>query len=133
VSKHRQIICADCGRKRPHHSRLLCSSCYHRHHRKGTLDQWPLTDALPPELNPLAAGITYRQLDHWTKRGYLHAENPSPGSGRKRRWSEGEKQVAALMLRLISAGLTVEAASAVARSGTGVHHLAPSIWIAVDC
>jgi DNA-binding transcriptional MerR regulator len=30
---------------------------------------------------------TYRQLDHWVRKGYLHPENPEPGSGSVRRFS----------------------------------------------
>lgn len=70
---------------------------------------------------PLAIGLTYRQLDYWTRRGYLKAEDPTPGSGHSRTWLEDEQVIAARMLRLISCGFTVEAAARIARDETDLH------------
>ena len=67
----------------------------------------------------LATGISARQLGHWTTRGYLLSPNPLPGSGHVREWRDGEDRVAQWMLALVDAGLTVEAAHAVARGDDG--------------
>ena len=64
-----------------------------------------------------AAGISYRQLDYWTRRGFLCPEQTEPGSGRSRRWSLAELDVAERMAALVSAGLTPEAAVRAARRG----------------
>jgi hypothetical protein len=66
-----------------------------------------ILDALP--------GLTYRQLDGWTRAGYLRALPPDPGTGRARRYAAGEVEVAALMLRLKQAGLNTRTAHRVAR------------------
>lgn len=78
----------------------------------------------------LATGITYRQLDYWTRNGWLRAVEDAPGSGGRREWRPGEKRVAALMLRLISAGFVPEAAHKIARS-EGVIELAPGVRVRV--
>lgn len=75
-------------------------------------------------------GLTYRQLDYWTRQGYLRPVNPDPGSGVQRRWPEEELVVARLMRRLIAAGLKVEAAHRVARAG-GKAELSPGVWAEV--
>ena len=61
------------------------------------------------------AGITYRQLDYWTRRGYLRAAEANPGCGRDRQYSPDETAVARRMGGLGGAGLTVESAAAIAR------------------
>lgn len=58
-------------------------------------------------------GATQRQLDYWTRRGWLYGSRP--GSGRTRQWPEPEVAVGRLMVRLIRAGLTTETAAATAR------------------
>jgi DNA-binding transcriptional MerR regulator len=60
-----------------------------------------------------AAGITYRQLDHWTRKGYLSAV--AKGSGAPRDWEDDAVFIATDMARLVEAGLTVEVAAIVAR------------------
>lgn len=78
----------------------------------------------------IAIGLTYRQLDYWTRAGHLKVVgDPTPGIGRKRAWPIGEVDVAALMLRLVNAGLDLEVAAQVARDGT--HELAPGIHLLV--
>lgn len=59
------------------------------------------------------AGITYRQLDSWTRESYLvlHA----PGSGHERNYPDQEARVAWWMARLIEAGFTVRSAADIAR------------------
>lgn len=64
-----------------------------------------------------STGISYRQLDHWTQQGYLRARQDRTGTGHRRRWFPGEREVAELMVRLIEAGLNVETAAKTARIG----------------
>lgn len=61
----------------------------------------------------LAVGLTVRQMTYWTDQGYLHADQP--GSGRERTWETGEETIAATMLALVKAGMTVVAAHQLAR------------------
>jgi DNA-binding transcriptional MerR regulator len=60
-----------------------------------------------------ALGLTYRQLDFWVRKGYLSAA--TPGSGKRRTWSDDELAIAAHMVRLISCGFTVARAAEIAR------------------
>jgi hypothetical protein len=64
-----------------------------------------------------AAGITYRQLDYWTTRGWLrprrHAHNP--GAGNLRAYTDHEVRVAVLMGDLVRSGVTPPRAAKVAR------------------
>jgi hypothetical protein len=52
-------------------------------------------------------GITYRQLDHWSRMGYLRPvrldRGKGEGSGSPRTWPPGELQIARLMGRLTAA------------------------------
>lgn len=57
---------------------------------------------------------TYRQLDYWIRRGWLHPLGT--GSGNRRQWPETERRAARIMARCVNAGLTPEAAASVARS-----------------
>jgi len=78
-------------------------------------------------------GPTYRQLDHWVRRGYLNPGNANAGTGNYRQWPAGELRIANLMYRLIQAGLTPAAAARVARAGVGgAAELAPGIRIVID-
>lgn len=61
------------------------------------------------------AGLTPRRLDYWTRRGYLKPVEENPGSGRERHFTLWETRVARRMAGLVEAGLTVEAASRLAR------------------
>jgi hypothetical protein len=80
-----------------------------------------------------AAGISYRQLDHWTRRGYLRpAADTGNGSGRWREWSTAELAAACLMAALTRAGLEPRAAALIARSGRSRVDLAPGIAIELD-
>jgi hypothetical protein len=74
-------------------------------------------------------GPSYRQIDHWTRRGYLLAEGKG-GQGHTRRWPLEERDVAAMMHRLVTAQIPPEVAHAIARSG-GDHEVAPGIRVVV--
>lgn len=52
------------------------------------------------------AGITYRQADYWCRLGWLHADNPEPGSGHTRRHPWSEARVAHALGQLMGAGCT---------------------------
>jgi hypothetical protein len=60
-------------------------------------------------------GATYRQLDHWSRAGYLRPLNPQQGSGTPRLFPDGEVAVTRLMVVLVKAGLLPAAAQLVAR------------------
>lgn len=61
-------------------------------------------------------GLTYRQLDYWTRKGYLRSEgNPTPGSGRPRTWPDTEVAIARAIVRLVGCGFTVQKAAELAR------------------
>jgi DNA-binding transcriptional MerR regulator len=60
-------------------------------------------------------GVTYRRLDFWTRRGYLHPTNPEPGIGHERHYPLAEAAVAVRMAELVKAGLTIHTAHTVAR------------------
>lgn len=64
----------------------------------------------------LATGATYRQIDYWTRVGYLEPEAGTPGSGYSRRWSERDRRMAYLIVRLSLLGIEVPKAAAYARS-----------------
>lgn len=76
-------------------------------------------------------GITYRQLDHWTRRGWLHPDHPLKGCGSRREWTNNEIEVAARMAQLVKAGLTPKTAADVARKG-GEVWLTPRIKLMID-
>jgi hypothetical protein len=63
----------------------------------------------------LATGATLRQIDYWATKHYLRPAKSSPGSGHRRHWPAVEQDVAALMVRLTSAGLEPAVAAAAAR------------------
>lgn len=92
-----------------------------------------MTTTLPAPLH--ATGITYRQLDYWTRCGYITALHDG-GAGNYRAWANSELAVAALIARLRGAGLELPAAASVARTATEhpgpALNLAPGITIHID-
>ena len=60
-------------------------------------------------------GASYRQVDYWTKRGYLRAETTKPGSGKHRRWPKQECDVLRVMVQLGAVGVEPAAAAKIAR------------------
>ena len=63
----------------------------------------------------LAAGISYRRLDHWIMKGWIEADPVHPGSGRPRRMTEHEVAVARLMARLVQSGVQPPTSARLAR------------------
>lgn len=47
-----------------------------------------------------ATGLTYRQVDHWTRLGVLQPDVPAEGSGSAREWSDHEARIATVLCRL---------------------------------
>lgn len=81
------------------------------------------------------AGISYRQADHWVRRGYVRplwtdthdrdkvvdpppeiTKGKGPGSGYARAWPRTEVQVVTVMRLLIDVGVPVNLAALMARS-----------------
>jgi DNA-binding transcriptional MerR regulator len=75
-------------------------------------------------------GITYRQLDYWTRKGHLHPLN-DVGTGIAREWTEAELEIARRMGRLTAAGVPVERAATFARNTWPRGEIAPGIVIEV--
>lgn len=61
-------------------------------------------------------GASYRQVDYWSKRGYLRPEQVKTGSGKHRRWPRQEYDVLRVMVKLQTAGCEVSAAAKIARA-----------------
>jgi MerR HTH family regulatory protein len=126
--------CLSCGlgeKAGPIMARGLHSACYGRHRADGTLDQFPRVS--PDEYGLKVEGVSYRQLDYWVKRGWLHPDpRPHEHSGVTRTWPAEEVRVARIMGRLKAAGLTPEAAHRIARLATGGGELAPGVWVLYD-
>jgi predicted site-specific integrase-resolvase len=59
------------------------------------------------------AGVTYRQVDHWCRTGYVKA--PADGSGTVRAIPAGEVEVLLMMARMVNAGLHSSRAAYLAR------------------
>lgn len=76
-------------------------------------------------------GATYRQIDYWERRGYIHADPRPKGStsGTPRTWAAEELRVAREMALLVSVGVLPEAAHRAARHG-GV--LVPGVRIVIE-
>jgi DNA-binding transcriptional MerR regulator len=82
----------------------------------------------------LDRGLTYRRLDHWTRRGWLRPTHDG-GTGHNREWPQRELRIADLMRRLIKAGLTPEAAAQAARThedGRPLISIGPGLVLAID-
>lgn len=56
---------------------------------------------------------SYRQLDYWTRKGYLQVQGG--GIGVQRDWPAKEVKIASLMKLLIDGGFEVDSAAAIAR------------------
>lgn len=61
------------------------------------------------------AGITYRQVDWWTRSGLIRPDNPDCGSGRHRRYPPEEVRAAERIAGLVRAGVHVQVAARIAR------------------
>ena len=61
-----------------------------------------------------ALGVSRRQLEYWVEMGWVSSADP-PSQGHPRIFSDTEKRVLALMVRLTAAGLPARKAAALAR------------------
>ena len=50
------------------------------------------------------AGISYRQLDYWSRQGVLGDDNRDRGSGNKRRWTRRQAVTLAVVGRFVELG-----------------------------
>ena len=76
-------------------------------------------------------GLHPSRISKWCQDGYLHPDIAKPGSGQSRSFPDGEVKVAAIMVRLVNAGLRVKMAERIARSGLERCEIAPGIVIEV--
>jgi DNA-binding transcriptional MerR regulator len=61
-------------------------------------------------------GLTYRQIDHWARQGYLRTDPEwVGGTGNARRYLDGEDRIALRMRDLCEIGLKPSAAHRIAR------------------
>lgn len=75
-------------------------------------------ESVPPTPDLLEqTGATYRQIDYWISKGYLHPlrRRGADGSGSPRVWPGSEIRVAERMAILVTVGLTPAAAHHAAR------------------
>lgn len=59
--------------------------------------------------------ITYRQLDLWTKAGYLGEGSKETGSGKAREYSRSEITLLERIILFVAAGVRPQIAAAIAR------------------
>jgi hypothetical protein len=75
------------------------------------------------------AGITLRQADHWTRKGWIVADNAGCGTGHWRQWGADEVEIARIMGRMTAAGVSANRAAAAARNDG---RLAPGVRIVLE-
>jgi len=84
----------------------------------------------------LTTGVSYRQIDHWCRQGYLKPLTATPGSGYARIWPAVERDVALLINRLQAVGVELATAAQIARSlvdsGTNRAELGGGVFISID-
>jgi DNA-binding transcriptional MerR regulator len=68
-----------------------------------------------PEMLERIPGLTYRQLDYWTRAGRIQALPGRSGSGNYRRYSEQQAALTARLHRLVVYGFTLNAAEQLAK------------------
>lgn len=66
----------------------------------------------------LDAGLTVRQANYWTQRGYIRPSQAHPGSGNWRYYTTAELRVARWMVHLVTNGLSPARAAVLARNHT---------------
>jgi DNA-binding transcriptional MerR regulator len=78
-------------------------------------------ETLPPSMVEIAEeiGISYRRIDYYVRLGYIHCDNPFPGSGsgknHQRTLDEREVDVLRLMCKFIQVGFMPESAALLAQ------------------
>jgi|SRR6185369_6082504 len=79
----------------------------------------------------VALGATYRQIDHWTRTGRIHAHQAGRGSGHIRTYDVAEGIAVVRVIHLLKTGLHVEFAWWCARLGAGEHRLGPGVVLTI--
>lgn len=78
---------------------------------------------------------SYRQIDHWVRKGWLHPESKG-GSGNDRRWPDEELAVLRRMARCVNAGLPPALSHELARVPAGTParllEIGPGVFVAID-
>jgi hypothetical protein len=74
------------------------------------------------------AGVTYRQLDYWVRKGMLYP-GFGEGTGNPRWWPASEVEIARRMGCLAAAGLPLDFAARMARDSWPAAELAPGIKV----
>lgn len=77
----------------------------------------------------VALGLTYRQVNHWCRQGWLTPDNPWCGSGQRMTFPPKQAEVAVAMGRLAKAGVV---ASAAHRAVCNEGHLGPGIRVVIE-
>lgn len=119
-----------CGRVAQ--QRGLCTRCYRARAAAGTLP--PVAGYSGPTLPDLHdLGLSYRQLDYWTRCGHITADDPSPGSGHRRTWPGEQLELAERMARLVISlpGVSLSTVAAIARQPDVDVELAPGVTVSV--
>jgi hypothetical protein len=60
--------------------------------------------------------MTFRQFDHWCRKGWVRPDNPNAGSGRARSFSRTEVRVLKRMALLVAGGVATSVAAGMARA-----------------
>lgn len=81
----------------------------------------PVTDEphecpVVPLADLLATGVTYRRLDHWTRRGILSPLDSLPGSGTPRRWTRHDLALVRHIVAFTGVGMSLDVAVRMARA-----------------
>lgn len=64
-----------------------------------------------------ATGTTYREIDHWVRKGYVNASQPAKGSGHPRGFSVEDVIFAACVATLVRFGVRPNVAAVVMHNG----------------
>jgi len=62
-------------------------------------------------------GVSYKQIDHWSRCGYIHPQNPDPGSGIRRSYSDMEAARVLVFAALSHLGVTPSGAHTMVELG----------------
>lgn len=66
--------------------------------------------------------LTYRQLDSWTRQGYINPDNRGEtGTGSRRDYDFREVEVIERMVALVASGVIAKTASEIARNNPEAH------------
>lgn len=116
---HKPRPCKVCGRVKPIMGWDRCQRCYMYHYKYGVERPVDLPsargDGVPGCMTTpdvvAAVGCTFRQLDHWTRKGYVAPSgHVAEGSGKCRWWTAADVAAIRLAVARMEWGMTVPAA-----------------------